>query len=227
MAMENLVQQLSRISDVEDALPALEPVLGHPLLLPFALLAVAVVTPIVEELTKSIAPWMLGGRLRGGAQGFWAGAISGAGFGLFEGLMASAGSAEAPALVLFIRGWSSLMHILASGLAGWGIGSFLNGGKITRLFAGYTLAILVHALWNASVVSIGYGGLRAALHPAGPDLVSTLLLGAGAMVLIGLMAGLPVALTVLNQRLRSNLTRPLPAGEPSGQPTDLAAGPEA
>jgi RsiW-degrading membrane proteinase PrsW (M82 family) len=147
---------------MEETLSLLQPLLARPLALLVVLAAVSGVAPIVEELAKSSIAWMLYDRLSTGAQGFWCGALAGSGFALFEGLMRQRMQRRD------IRpdgAASSLMHILASALAGWGIASSASGGKAAHMLGGYAISITLHALWNASVVAIAFGGLRL-LSPA-------------------------------------------------------------
>jgi hypothetical protein len=117
--------------------------------------------------------------------------------------MASADVSGNWTMILLIRAWSSMMHILASGVAGWGIAAFRVTGRSSRLVAGYAFAIGIHALWNAAVVGIGYGGLRSAFSHAGPDVIAMAAVIAGASTLLVLVVVLPAAILWVNQRLRT------------------------
>jgi RsiW-degrading membrane proteinase PrsW (M82 family) len=166
------------------------------------LFAVSVISPVVEELSKSSAPWALYERLSNAAQGFSYGALSGAGFALFEGLIASAEPTGTWAFIFVIRGWSSLMHILASALSGWGIATYRQTGRVTSLLGGYLLAMGIHAIWNASVVAIGFGGLRLLLNDSQVDIAGMAILALGALMLMAQVMLLPLALLFVNKRLR-------------------------
>ena len=203
LAFEGLLHEVSRGSGIQDALAALQPILMHPLALATVLVAVAVVTPIVEEFSKSTAPWLIYRRLRTAAEGFWCGAVSGASFALLEGLMASADPSGNWTAIFLIRAWSSMMHILASGLAGWGIAAFRLTGRSSRLIAGYGFAIGIHALWNAAVVGIGYGGLRTLFNQAEPDVIAAVAILAGGLILTSLAVSLPAAILLINRKLRA------------------------
>ena len=205
VAVQGLLHDLGRASGVENALAVLQPILLHPMALAAVLVSVAVVTPIVEEVAKSAAPWIIYRRLRTAADGFWCGAVSGAAFALFEGLIASADTSGNWTVIFLIRAWSSMMHILASGLAGWGIAAFRVTGRSSRLVAGYAFAIAIHALWNAAVVGIGYGGLRSAFGQAGPDVIGVAAIVAGGLTLLALAVLLPTAMLVVNRRLRTSV----------------------
>lgn len=203
LALERLAVQLGGTSGIEEALTLLGPVLVRPFVLLVVLAAVSGATPVIEELAKSTASWVLFDHLSSAGHGFWSGAIAGAGFALFEGLVASADATDRWAFVLLMRAGSSMMHILASALAGWGIAAFRNGNRAIHLLGGYAFAIGMHAFWNASVVAIGYGGIRSVFSGSGSDMLGLMAIAAGALVLSALIALLPVALILINGRLRS------------------------
>jgi len=201
--LEGLVSQLGQTARPQDALLIIEPFLVRPLAFLFVLLAVSGVAPVIEELAKSAAPWAIYDRLVTPAQGFWCGALSGAGFALFEGLVASADATDGWAFILLIRAASSMMHVLASALAGWGIAAFRRGHRVTHLFGGYALAIGMHALWNAAVVAMAYGGLRLVIGGREMDMVGLATVAAGALGLMTLLALLPISLMLVNRSLRT------------------------
>lgn len=202
-ALEGLARALSHAQTVEDTLDSLRPLLLRPETLVAVLLAVSVVTPIIEEVAKTVGPWLLYGRMLVPAEGFWCGALSGAGFALFEGLMASADASGNWTVIFLIRAWGSMMHILASGIAGWGIAVFRTTRKSSRLVAGYATSIGIHALWNTSVVGIGYGGLRFAIGGAAIDRIGMAAIAAGGVTLLTLCLMLPLAIVLINRRLRA------------------------
>ncbi len=203
IALQRLVTQLSTVAGPEEALAELGPILTSPVSLVVALLAVAVATPLVEEIAKSVPVWLQHGQLSKGAHGFWVGALSGAGFALVEGILVSSSTSESLAYILTLRAGSSIMHVVASSLAGWGIGAFRSTGKLSRAVAGYLAAMGVHSIWNAAVVTIGYGGIRTAYGEPQPDLAGLVFTMGGGMLLIALIGLLPAALIGLNLRFRS------------------------
>jgi hypothetical protein len=141
-----------------------------------------------------------------------AGALSGAGFALLEGLMVSANAGDGAASLLVLRAGSSLMHVVASGLAGWGVGAYRASGRLRRLVLGYLAAMSVHAFWNAAVVAIAYGAFRTAYGTARPDLLGLALSIGGAMFLVMLIVLLPISLIGLNRRFRNGEQRQLRSG---------------
>lgn len=219
-ALQNLVGQLGQISSVEEMFSAFEPLITNPLTFLGLLMAVSVITPFIEEFAKSTATWALFDRLNAPSQGFWVGALSGAGFALFEGLIASADPTAGWGFILLIRGGSSIMHVVASALAGWGIADFRATARMSRLVGGYGMAIFIHATWNAAVVAIGYGGVRLTLSQTGMDVIGLATATIGAITLTSLLVLLPVSLVVFNHSLRSPRS-------PELLPANASAGSEA
>ncbi len=212
-----IVQQFARhfasASGREDALAVLRPWLDQPVVLLLALLIVSGVTPVIEETTKAVAVWAVFDRLDGPAQGFVAGALSGAGFALVESLLASATPDSHWAVTLVVRGGSTMMHIMATSLTGWGIASFRAGHRAGPGLGAYGLAIVLHSLWNASVVIVAFGGVRTTFNLGSADPLGTGMIILGGALLTSLCITIPIALAAINWRLRS-------ASHPEGfQPT--------
>jgi hypothetical protein len=203
-ALQHIASQLAHASGTQDAAAVLMPWVLHPLALLLALLVFAVLTPVIEELAKSISPWILFDRLHTPAHGFWAGAIAGAGFGLFEGLVASADPGSSWRFVLVARAGSTLMHVISGALSGWGLARFRLTHKRVHLLAGYALAMAIHAIWNASVVTAGFGGLRVGLNDSRADVLGVAMLFVGGALLAALLVTMPVGLVLANRRLQSS-----------------------
>ena len=115
-----LKDQITNAGDVQALLTALAPYLTNPLVFLLILAFAAVLAPLIEEALKPAAVWLVGKRLRSPAEGFALGALCGAGFALLEGMMAASGATGMIGFGLAARAASSLMHITASGLMGWG-----------------------------------------------------------------------------------------------------------
>ncbi|MEJ2447705.1 MAG: PrsW family glutamic-type intramembrane protease [Anaerolineales bacterium] len=110
-------------------------------------LYIAVLIPIIEELFKPIAVWLLLGRKLQPWEGFSIGATAGAGYALFENL--SVGSAvEIWTLVTVTRLGTTAVHIFATGLVGWGLASAFTEKKYGRLAGTFLAAVLLHGVWN-------------------------------------------------------------------------------
>ncbi len=162
----------------------------------------AVLAPIIEETLKPAAVWLLGKRLHSPAEGFALGALCGAGFALLEGTIAAGGNPQMLGIGIAARATSSLMHITASGLLGWGIASARLEKRYGRLAGIYFLSVSIHGLWNGSVVLAVFGGLRLSIPGASADLPGILLVLAGIGILGSMLVTIMILLPVINHRLR-------------------------
>jgi RsiW-degrading membrane proteinase PrsW (M82 family) len=224
MAIARQVQeQVTGAGDMQAMLTVLAPYLTNPLVILAVLAFAAGIGPLIEEAAKPAAIWLLGRRLRSPAEGFALGALCGAGFALLEGLMAASGAASMLGFGLLARAASSLMHITASGLVGWGIAAARLERRPGRFVIAYLLAAALHGLWNGSVVVAVFGALRftVPLEGSGPDLLGGLAVLAGMGMLLLLLAAMLVALPLLSVRLRPRQAVPaaLPANDIIAPPT--------
>jgi len=107
----------------------------------------SLLVPFVEELLKPIAVYfMLGKKLRPW-EGFVIGATAGAGYALFENLTIGAG-ADTWTFVMISRMGTSAIHILTTGLVGWGLASAWTEMKYGRLAGSFIAAVVLHGVWN-------------------------------------------------------------------------------
>jgi protease prsW family protein len=213
-ALQGIAEKLSNITSIEQTLDLIGPWLSNPLIIPLALLFFSGLTPLIEETAKSFAIWTVFDHLDSPAQGFVAGAISGAGFGLIESLMVSAAPDANWAATLLVRGGSSMMHIATASLTGWGIATFHLNRRLGWMAATYAAAMFIHSLWNACVVFVVAGSLRTMWQSNTPDLVAILLILLGGGTLLVMCLALPVILAGINWRLRAAIPAPLPALPP-------------
>ena len=132
------------------------------------------------------------------------GVLSGAGFALAESLSASLTADDAWAVTLGMRAISGSMHMLATGLFGWGIAHARLEKRYFRLIGMALLAILLHAAWNAGAVFSVAGGVRVMLAMPDVDVLGTLMAIGGAGLLFLLISGMIVAFFFLNWRLRTS-----------------------
>ncbi len=201
-AFEQLAHELQNTTDIQQLMDLVAPWANSPLVLLGALLFFAGFSPLIEECAKSLAVWSVYDRLSSPAQGFAVGALSGAAFGMVESLLVSATPDTSWTTTLLVRGASTMMHIMAASLAGWGIGQYRATHNAGRLLGLYLAAMALHGLWNAAVVFIAFGSLRTAIVSAGPDAIGILLTFLGAAVLFLLFLGIPVAMATLNRGFR-------------------------
>jgi len=136
-------------------------------LMGWLLLVVSGIMPLIEELFKTLAVWLLKVRNPGPAESFRAGLLSGGAFALFEGLfsvislpLSEVGYAEWAGLILGRFG-GSLLHILTGGIIGLAIGMYWQNHKVRPLLLSYLAAWLLHAAWNALAI---FGGINPLLH---------------------------------------------------------------
>ncbi len=209
VAFEQLVNQVQKTTNIEALLPLLTPYLDNPILLLSVLVFASVFTPLIEELVKPVAVWLVGKRLRSPAEGFVLGAICGAGFTLWEGLLAASGAPEMLGFNMAGRATSSLMHITVSGLMGWGITSALLQKRYGRLAGMYALAVAIHGLWNGAVLLTVYGSLKLTLQGVQQlDMVAGALAAIGLGILGLLLISILIVLPIINYRLRINTAPP-------------------
>ena len=199
---ERLVQQINQAPNLDRLVYVVGPYLKNPLTLIGALSFLSFLVPIIEESAKSLGVWLASDRIRSPAQGFALGVLSGAGFALVESLSASLTADNTWALTLAIRAITSGMHMLATGLVGWGIAYARLEKRYFRLVGMTLLAMSLHAVWNAGVVFTILGGVRTMLAMPSFDFLGTAMTIGGAGLLVILIVGMFVALFAINRRLR-------------------------
>ncbi|MCL5612091.1 MAG: PrsW family intramembrane metalloprotease [Chloroflexi bacterium] len=205
---QQLADKLISASTVDDVMAAAGSLISSPLTILVALLFLSVFTPLIEETAKSLTVWLMFNRLDSPAQGFVAGALSGAGFGLLESLLASAAPDSSWSATLLVRGMSTMMHILAASLTGWGIASYRLNKRPARMIGMYALAMSLHSLWNASVVMIFFGGMRMAFNSGPSDLLGTAMVSFSSLILITLCLALPISMGIFNRIIKGKVLPP-------------------
>ena len=184
----------------EAMLAMLAPYLRNPVLIATGIGYIAIIVPLIEELFKPLAVWLFARKLESPAQGFALGVLSGAAFALFESLNASADGSMSWAVIVTARTGTSLLHMMTSGLVGWGIASAFGERRIGRFFAAYVLAVLIHGIWNAAAAGTGIAAIGEMIGK--PEWVYTV---APALVcgLLTLAIGIGAVLVASNRKLRA------------------------
>jgi len=192
----------------------LEPFWNEPVALFGVMLVVAVLVPLIEELFKPVGVWLVAGKGLTPAQGFAAGILSGAGFGLFETFTLSATSGADWSLVVLARIGTSIIHVVTTGITGWGLALAWQKKRYMRLGLAYLMAVAIHALWNGLVVLTvigefwtdpsGFPQLLVNIGKVSPIAFLVLLVGA-----FGLLLG-------CNKALRRAIIPPADLNEPAG-----------
>jgi hypothetical protein len=205
--LNSLVAQLTAGQiDQEGLVNALVPWLVKPGVIIAAILFAAVIVPLIEEAIKPIGVWLLAGFGLSPAAGFALGAISGAGYALFESLLLSS-TGEGWIAVVVARMSTGVIHILNTGLMGWALASAWREKRYLRLGATYLFVVSLHGLWNGlSVFNAIYEALGLVGVQPAPKLVSWI----GPLVPY-LLAGITVAvfalMLVMNRNLRWQVQR--------------------
>ncbi len=184
----------------------LSPFLTQPGVIVTSLIYIAVLVPAIEEIFKPLGVWLFAGKLQSQAQGFALGALSGAGYALIETVGVS-GQATDWASVLLSRIGTGLLHITTSALMGAAIVLAWRERRYARLIATYSLAILLHGLWNATATLFTFSSLAEQLHQGG--FLSTLQPTLAIMMII-LAIGLFMILVLSNRKMQKTIP-PAPA----------------
>jgi hypothetical protein len=200
LSQPDLLNQLMRLSrnlrslqtSPQEALNVLGPYISTPGVI-FATLAFgAGIVPLIEETIKPIGVWLLAGRNLTPAAGFAAGAMSGAGYALFESLALSSSTNEWLYLVVARIG-TGVIHILTTALTGWALALAWREKRYIRLGAVYLLAVLIHASWNSLSLLSSFGAFTAgstgtALAPFLGWLNENVNYGLGLLTIVGFAA---------------------------------------
>jgi hypothetical protein len=195
-------------------LELLAPYLLSPVVLTTLIGYIALIVPLIEELFKPLAVWIFIKKIESPAQGFAMGLLSGAAFALIESLNASGDGTVSWPIIVSIRAGTSLLHITASGLVGWGIASAFRERRILRFFAAYFTAVAIHGIWNACAVGAGVSMVGEFIGKTEWffNIIPAML---GGMFVLGI--GMFVVLLKSNQKLRSSSSSSLPALQGEGQ----------
>jgi signal transduction histidine kinase len=198
--LEAMMLRFNENMSQEALLAMLAPYLRNPVLIATGIGYIAIIVPLIEEMLKPLAVWLFARKIESPAQGFALGVLSGAAFALFESLNASADGSMTWAVIVTARTGTSLLHMMTSGLVGWGIASAFGERRIGRFFAAYALAVLIHGIWNAAAAGTGIAAIGEMIGR--PEWVFTV---APALVcgLITLAIGICAVLIASNRKLRA------------------------
>ena len=155
--------------------------------------------PLVEELLKPLAVYFLLGKKLQPWEGFVAGATAGAGYALFENLTIGAG-AETWTFVMISRLGTAAIHILTTGLVGWGLASASTEKKYGRLVGSFFTAVTVHGVWNGLNILTGLADFPSYQDQISPFLLNFANYAPAGLILLAL--GCIVGLLRANSLLR-------------------------
>ena len=206
--LQRLIQQMSNMGNNVDAIQRLlEPYLAQPAVIIVMMLIIAGLSPLIEELCKPVAVWLLKGRLQTPGEGFAAGVISGAGFTLVESLGRLGSFTGVDWVgVTVTRAGTDLLHILTAGLIGWALVAAWREGRYIQLAVTFLVAFFLHAAWNALSLWTGFGPL---VNPPKlsqmPDLFAPLGLGVLAVIMLIILLGSSRRLRAAEKLTQGNL----------------------
>ncbi|MFW5714329.1 MAG: PrsW family glutamic-type intramembrane protease [Brevefilum sp.] len=154
-----LVDQISASGqDINQLLQVIETNFLQPSVLFWAAAVMGGVMPIIEEIVKPIALWPLAGKDITPQEGFIGGVLCGAGFALTENLLYfnMAVNAEEWLYMAIGRAGTGILHMLASGLVGWGLVNAWRSGNWGSQALLTLASFILHSLWNVLVLFVGF-----------------------------------------------------------------------
>jgi hypothetical protein len=161
--------------------------------------------PLIEEAFKPLGVWFLAGKKLAPAQGFAAGLISGAAFGLIESfsmVMMVSGSTWLTSAVARIG--TGLLHMFTAGLSGWALAKTWEDQKYFRVVLTYLGMALLHGVWNLFALLLGISNIAV---PINSTLLNRLM-PASTPVLGGLAVLMLAGLFLINYFLRRKTIPP-------------------
>lgn len=196
----NLTQQLQNETNPDFILNSVAPYVANSAVIATLLGYIAFLVPMIEELLKPLAVWIFAKKIESPAQGFAMGMLSGGAFALLESLNASGDGSVSWPIIVSIRAGTSLLHMTASGLVGWGIVSAFQEKKAGHFFAAYFSAVAIHGIWNACAVGAGISTIGELIGK--PEWLFNIIPAAiSGMAVLGI--GMFVVLIASNRKLRS------------------------
>jgi hypothetical protein len=157
-----LTNQFMAYGDNIDALiQFLRPLILQPSIIYWALAIFGGIIPIIEEVIKPLALWTLAGRKITPQEGFVGGLLCGAGFALMENVFffTTVLLSEEWLFMAIGRAGTGVLHMLASGLMGWGLAAAWGKGKWIFMTLTTLGAFILHGVWNILAVLSGVGPL--------------------------------------------------------------------
>lgn len=153
--LSNKISQIE--GDLDGIVQLIQPYILQPGVIFWVIAISSGIIPLIEELLKPIAIWSLAGRKISPQEGFVSGVLCGAGFALLENLLYFQAAVTPGDWLLMALGriGTAVLHILVSGLVGWGMARTWWDGKWIPLIAMTLGAVALHGFWNALALLSG------------------------------------------------------------------------
>lgn len=203
---QQIVQLIDQITfyteDIDALLGVLKPFLLQPSIIFWVLAIFGGIIPIIEEVIKPLALWPLAGRRMTPQEGFVGGLLCGAGFALMENVFyfTNVLLAEEWLFMAIGRAGTGVLHMLASGLLGWGLAKAWRNGNWRFLGLTTLGAFILHGGWN---ILAFISGLAPLLILDTEPTLGQLLLSHTPVVLLMLVSTL--GLFLINRYLRKDV----------------------
>lgn len=187
--------------NIDAQIQFLEPFILQPGVIFWGLAIFGGILPIIEEVFKPLALWGLVGRKITQQEGFVSGLLCGAGFALMENIFyfTNVLLAEDWLFMAVGRAGTGVLHILASGLVGWGLAKAWQTGKWASLVLLTLGAFVLHGLWNAFAL---ISGVAPFLILGTEPTITEMLLYYSPLVLLLIIS--VISLWLINRHLRTD-----------------------
>jgi hypothetical protein len=157
----------------------------------------SIFVPVVEEILKPFAVWLLARRPLSPQDGWILGLLGGAGFALLENL-GNVAIDEGWTFVALARFGATALHMFNTGLIGYTFVLARKENRYLRLLLVVLGTFVIHGLWNGITI---FATVRTLASPAGS--ITTVWPPAFIALLATITAGLVYSLMAINKRLRS------------------------
>ena len=183
----------------------INPIIQQPITILISIFIAAGIVPIIEELFKPLGLYLFANAKLTPADGFRAGLLCGAVFGMVESLgMMTSIPLDGWASIAIGRLGTGLLHTLTTGLMGWGLATAWSERKFIQLGAIYFVSFFFHATWNMFGLILGlFPFIDPELNKTNFSLL-TRLNTIAPLALVVLILIMFIALFGFNKRLQNN-----------------------